>query len=270
MKRKNKYPPDSGQPLVAHLIELRNRLIRVLIGMGVAFLAMFPFANELYVMLAQPLLAHLPEGSSMIATEVASPFLAPFKFTLVAAFFAIIPLVLYQVWSFIAPGLYKTERRLVLPLLFASSLLFYAGMIFAYFVVFPLVFRFLIGVAPEGVEVMTDISKYLEFVLKLLFAFGMAFEVPIATIVLVWSGATTPQSLRAKRPYVIVAAFVIGMLLTPPDLISQTLLAVPMWLLFEMGVIFSRFFVRDSEESMDAADAPESEPEPEPEDKNSS
>jgi len=255
MTRKTKYPPDTGQPLVAHLIELRNRLIRVLIGLGLVFLAMFPFANELYVALAQPLLAHLPEGSSMIATEVASPFLAPFKFTMVAAFFAIIPLVLYQVWSFIAPGLYKTERRLILPLLVASSLLFYAGMVFAYFVVFPLVFSFLVGVAPQGVEIMTDISKYLEFVLKLLFAFGMAFEVPIATILLVWSGATTPESLRTKRPYVIVAAFVIGMLLTPPDLISQTLLAVPMWLLFEAGLIFSRFFVRDIENSSDTPDA---------------
>jgi len=247
MARKNKYPPDPGQPLVTHLIELRGRLIRILGAILIVFIILFPFANDLYALLARPLLAHLPEGASMIATEVASPFLAPFKFTLVLAFFAAIPLVLYQIWGFIAPGLYRDERRLILPLLFSSTLLFYAGMAFAYFVVFPLVFDFLIGVAPEGVTVMTDITKYLEFVLKLFFAFGMAFEVPIATIVLVWTGVTTPASLAAKRPYVIVAAFVIGMLLTPPDMISQTLLAIPMWLLFETGIVFSRFFVPPQE-----------------------
>lgn len=243
MTRPNKYPPDPGQPLVAHLVELRRRLIRVLIAILVVFLVLFPFANELYALLARPLLAHLPEGASMIATEVASPFLAPFKFALVLSFFVAIPMVLYQGWGFIAPGLYRNERRLVLPLLFSSTLLFYAGMAFAYFIVFPLIFDFLVGVAPEGVTVMTDISKYLEFVLKLFFAFGMAFEVPIVTIVLVWTGVTTPASLASKRSYVIVAAFVIGMLLTPPDMISQTLLAVPMWLLFEAGILFSRFFV---------------------------
>ncbi len=247
MAQPNKYPPDSGQPLIAHLVELRTRLLRILVAVLVVFLLMFPFANELYALLAEPLLVHLPEGGSMIATEVASPFLAPFKFTLVLSFFVAIPMVLYQVWAFIAPGLYRNERRLILPLLFSSTLLFYAGMAFAYFVVFPLVFEFLIGVAPSGVTVMTDITKYLEFVLKLFFAFGMAFEVPIATIVLVWTGVTTPQAMIAKRPYVIVAAFVIGMLLTPPDMISQTLLAVPMWILFEAGVFFSRFFVASND-----------------------
>lgn len=252
MAQTNKFPPDSGQPLIAHLVELRTRLLRILGAILVVFLILFPFANDLYAVLAEPLLVHLPEGASMIATEVASPFLAPFKFTLVLAFFVAIPMVLYQVWAFIAPGLYRNERRLVLPLLCASTLLFYAGMAFAYFVVFPLVFDFLIGVAPEGVTVMTDITKYLEFVLKLFFAFGMAFEVPIATIVLVWTGVTTPQELTAKRPYVIVAAFVIGMLLTPPDIISQTLLAVPMWLLFEAGILCSRFFL--PAESVENAD----------------
>ena len=245
MARMKKYPPDAGQPLISHLIELRGRLLRILAVILLVFLALFPFANELYSLLAKPLLQHLPQGASMIATEVASPFLAPFKFTMVLAFFVAIPMVLYQVWAFIAPGLYKDERRLVLPLLLSSTLLFYAGMAFAYFVVFPLIFAFLVNVAPVGVTVMTDISKYLEFVLKLFFAFGMAFEVPIATIVLVWAGVTTPENLIAKRPYVIVAAFIIGMLLTPPDMISQTLLAVPMWLLFEAGIVFSRFFVRD-------------------------
>lgn len=256
MARTNKYPPDPEQPLIAHLVELRQRVVRILVAILVVFLLLFPFANDLYALLAQPLLKHLPEGASMIATEVASPFLAPFKFTLVLAFFAAIPIVLYQGWAFVAPGLYRNERRLVLPLLVSSTLLFYAGMAFAYFVVFPLVFAFLIGVAPEGVTVMTDISKYLEFVLKLFFAFGVAFEVPIATILLVWTGVTTPESLAAKRPYVIVGAFVIGMLLTPPDVISQTLLAIPMWLLFEAGIIFSRFFVPAADDEDDVvADA---------------
>ena len=252
MARMKRYPPDAGQPLISHLIELRGRLLRILAVILLVFLALFPFANELYSLLAKPLLLHLPQGASMIATEVASPFLAPFKFTMVLAFFVAIPLVLYQVWAFIAPGLYQNERRLVLPLLLSSTLLFYAGMAFAYFVVFPLIFAFLVNVAPVGVTVMTDISKYLEFVLKLFFAFGMAFEVPIVTIVLVWAGVTTPESLIAKRPYVIVAAFIIGMLLTPPDMISQTLLAVPMWLLFEAGIVFSRFFVRDREDDNEA------------------
>jgi sec-independent protein translocase protein TatC len=257
MARTKPYPPDAGQPLISHLVELRGRLLRILAAVVVVFLLLFPFANELYALLARPLLTHLPQGGSMIATEVASPFLAPFKFTMVLAFFVAIPLVLYQVWGFIAPGLYQNERRLVLPLLMSSTLLFYTGMAFAYFVVFPLIFEFLVNVAPVGVTVMTDISKYLEFVLKLFFAFGMAFEVPIATIVLVWAGITTPEELVAKRPYVIVASFVIGMLLTPPDMISQTLLAVPMWLLFEAGILFSRFFVRDTGHEEEAEDGPQ-------------
>ncbi len=245
---KKKYPPEPEQPLITHLIELRNRLIRMLIGIAAVFLLLLPFANELYEALAKPLLSELPEGSTMIATEVASPFLAPFKFTLVFAFFVTIPYVLYQLWAFVAPGLYQTEKRIVVPLLVSSSLLFYLGMAFAYFVVFPLVFSFLISTAPEGVAVMTDISKYLDFVLKLFFAFGAAFEVPVATVLMVWAGVTTPDRLIAKRPYIIVGAFVIGMLLTPPDMISQTLLAVPIWLLFELGVVAARMMVPPREE----------------------
>ncbi|MBI1195295.1 MAG: twin-arginine translocase subunit TatC [Gammaproteobacteria bacterium] len=240
MATPRKYPPDIDQPLLTHLIELRTRLLRILIAVAVIFACLFPFSNSIYSQLAQPLLSHMPQGATMIATEVASPFLAPFKFTIVLAAFLGMPFILYHVWGFVAPGLYQRERRIVLPLMISSSLLFYAGMAFAYFVVFPLVFAFFVSVAPEGVTVMTDISKYLDFVLKLFFAFGMAFEIPVATVLLVWAGLTTPAAMTAKRPYVIVAVFVIGMLLTPPDVISQTLLAVPMWLLFEAGVFFSR------------------------------
>ena len=243
-------PPDpDSQPgemtFVAHLVELRDRLLRVVLAIVLILLGIFPFANELYSVLAEPLLRHLPAHTSMIATEVAAPFLTPFKLALVLSIFLAMPVALYQVWAFVAPGLYRHERRLVLPLLATSTALFYLGMAFAYFVVFPLVFGFFTSVAPEGVTVMTDISRYLDFVLKLFFAFGIAFEVPIATVILVWAGITTPRELRAKRPYIIVGAFVIGMLLTPPDMISQTLLALPMWLLFELGVLFSRLYVKD-------------------------
>jgi sec-independent protein translocase protein TatC len=256
MAQINKYPPETEQPLIDHLIELRNRLIRTLVVVTVIFLLLFPFANDLYSVLAEPLLAYLPEGSTMIATEVASPFLAPFKFTLVLAFFIAVPYVLYQVWSFIAPGLYQSERSIALPLVVSSTLLFYGGIAFAYYVVFPLVFNFLVGIAPQGVTVMTDISKYLDFVLKMFFAFGVAFEVPVATILIVRSGLTTTENLVKKRPYIIVAAFVIGMFLTPPDVISQTLLAIPMWLLFELGIFFSRRV----ESERDADQVTESEP----------
>lgn len=232
------------QPFMAHLLELRDRVLRMVLAVLAAFLLLMPFANQLFSLLAGPLTAHLPEGSSMIAIEVASPFLIPFKLALVLAIFLSMPVILYQVWGFVAPGLYRHERRKVMPLLVSSTLLFYAGAAFAYFVVFPLIFAFLTGTAPEGVSVMTDIGKYLDFVLTLFFAFGVAFEVPIATILLVWSGVVTPDSLRKQRPYVIVAAFVIGMLLTPPDVISQTLLAVPMWILYELGIVMSRYFVR--------------------------
>ncbi len=247
--------PDSGTesteqelPFLSHLFELRDRLMRIVLVVMLIFAGLFSFANDLYHLLATPLLVHLPEGSSMIATEVASPFLTPFKLALVASIFMGMPFILYQAWAFIAPGLYKHEKRLAFPLLFSSIVLFYVGMAFAFYVVFPLVFGFLTSTAPEGVAVMTDISKYLDFVLKLFFAFGIAFEVPIATILLVLAGMTTPDELAAKRAYIIVAAFVVGMLLTPPDVISQTLLALPMWLLFEVGLFFSRILVRQREE----------------------
>ena len=236
--------PLQEQPFISHLIELRDRLMRMVLAVLVIFLALFPFGNDIYVFIADPLMKVLPEGTSMIATQVASPFLTPFKLALVTAVFVAMPYLLHQVWGFIAPGLYYHERRLALPLLASSILLFYLGAAFAYFVVFPLVFAFLTGVAPEGVAVMTDITHYLDFVLTLVFAFGLAFEVPIATIMLVLAGVTTPEDLATKRPYVIVGAFVIGMLLTPPDIISQTLLALPMWLLFEVGILLSRAIVR--------------------------
>ncbi|MDH3981011.1 MAG: twin-arginine translocase subunit TatC [Gammaproteobacteria bacterium] len=238
---------DIEQPFISHLVELRDRLLRVVLAVAVVFIVLIPFANTLFSELSGPLMAHMPSDSSMIAIEVASPFLIPFKLTLFLAVFASIPFILYQAWSFIAPGLYRHERRLVVPLLVSSTLLFYAGAAFAYFVVFPLVFAFFTSSAPEGVSVMTDISRYLDFVLTLFFAFGAAFEVPIVTVLLVMTGMSTQQSLRKKRPYIIVGAFVIGMLLTPPDVISQTLLAVPMWLLFELGVFFSGWFVRQKE-----------------------
>lgn len=246
---------DVEQPFLAHLIELRDRILRMVVAVLVVFLAMAPFANQLFSLLAKPLLAHMPENSSMIAIEVASPFLIPFKLTLVLAIFVAVPFLLYQLWAFVAPGLYRHERRMVVPLLVSSTALFYLGGLFAYYVVFPLIFAFLTGTAPEGVAVMTDIGKYLDFVLTLFFAFGAAFEIPVATFVLVWMGVTTPDALAAKRPYIIVGAFVIGMLLTPPDVISQTLLAVPMWLLFEVGVFMARRFVPKKDDA-DAGSAP--------------
>ncbi|WP_209262370.1 twin-arginine translocase subunit TatC [Thiorhodococcus minor] len=236
--------PGAEQPFISHLIELRDRLIRMLIAIGIVVLVLFPFANGLYTYIAAPLLAHLPEGSTMIATQVASPFLTPFKLALIAAIFIAMPFLLYQLWAFVAPGLYQHEKRLAVPLLLASILLFYLGMAFAYYVVFPLVFAFLTGTTPEGVEMMTDISAYLDFVLTLFFAFGVAFQIPIATILLVLIGATSPAALARKRPYVIVGVFVVGMFLTPPDVISQTLLALPMWLLFEIGILLSKLLLR--------------------------
>ncbi|QUJ67431.1 Sec-independent protein translocase subunit TatC [Photobacterium sp. GJ3] len=235
---------EDTQPLFSHLLELRNRLLRSVLSVLVVFLCLVWFANDIYSLLAAPLVERMPEGTSMIATDVASPFFTPIKLTLVTSVFLAVPLILYQIWAFVAPGLYKHERRLVMPLLFSSSLLFYCGVAFAYFVVFPLVFSFFTNIAPEGVQVATDIASYLDFVLALFLAFGIAFEIPVAIILLCWTGATDPQSLRKKRPYIIVAAFVAGMLLTPPDIISQTLLAVPMCLLFEVGLFFTRFYIR--------------------------
>lgn len=242
-------------PFTAHLAELRDRLLRTVGIILLIFLVLLPFAKQLYHWLAVPLLRELPAGATMIATQVTSPFLAPFKFALVLAIFIAMPGILYQIWMFIAPGLHRSERRLMFPLMVSTALLFYLGVSFAYFVVFPLVFGFFISMAPAGVAVMTDIASYLDFVLKMFFAFGLAFEIPIATILLVKSGATTANDLAAKRPYVIVGAFVIGMLLTPPDVISQTLLAVPMWLLFELGVYIARRITVPQEKRVDAAAA---------------
>ncbi len=261
---------EQEQPFISHLVELRDRLLRVSVVVLAFFLGLYFVRNQLYHMLAEPLLSHLPKGGSLIATEPTGTFFAPLKLALALSVFAAIPYILHQAWAFIAPGLYRHERRLVLPLLISSVALFYLGMAFAYFVVFPLVFGFFTSVAPQGVAVMTDISKYLDFVLKMFFAFGVAFEVPIATILLVWMGITTPESLGAKRPYVIVGVFVIGAVLTPPDIISQSLLAIPMWILFEAGVFFSRMFVRkedeeQSDQSEDEAYAPLTEEEMEAE-----
>ncbi|MFC3284377.1 twin-arginine translocase subunit TatC [Litchfieldella rifensis] len=247
-------PQDKDQaqaPLIEHLIELRSRLIRAVIAVLVIFLGLYAFANDIYSFVAQPLMALLPEGSQMIATEVASPFLAPFKLTLVVAVFIAVPFVLHQAWAFIAPGLYDNEKRLAIPLLVSSVALFYAGAAFAYYVVFPLLFQFFTQTGPEDVAVMTDINQYLNFVLKLFFAFGVAFEIPIATFLLIYSGATTVESLSKKRPYIVLGCFVIGMLLTPPDVISQSLLAVPMYLLYEVGILFGRLVKRKSAEEDD-------------------
>jgi sec-independent protein translocase protein TatC len=261
-QRKPKYTPQQEQPFMMHLVEVRNRLLRIVLCILLVFLAMFPFTSNLYALLAKPLLQRLPAGGTMIATEVASPFLTPFKFVFVLAIALSMPYVLHQIWRFVAPGLYRREKRIALPLLFSSVVLFYSGIAFAYFVVFPLAFTFLIGAAPQGVAVMTDISKYLDFTLTVFFAFGVAFEVPVFTIVMVWAGITTPEALAAKRSYVIIAAFVIGAVLTPPDVISQTLLAVPMWLLFELGLFFSRILVIEGgpeEESVSATAKDETE-----------
>ncbi len=235
---------DSQQPLIQHLIELRSRLLRALTVVGGVFLALFYFANDIYHFVARPLLNSLPSGASMIATDVATPFFIPMKLTLFVALLLAIPYVLYQLWAFIAPGLYRHERRLVLPLVVSSALLFYAGMAFAYFAVFPVIFGFFSATAPEGVMVATDIANYLDFVLALFFAFGLAFEIPVAVVLLCWSGVTTPESLAAKRPYFVVIAFVVGMLLTPPDVLSQTMLALPVCLLFEAGIQLGRLYSR--------------------------
>jgi sec-independent protein translocase protein TatC len=239
---------DEPMPLVAHLRELRDRFRNALIAVFVAFLGLFPFANELYTYVSEPLRLLLPEGSSMIATEVTSPFLTPFKLSLVLAVFVAMPVILAQLWGFIAPGLYKSEKRIAIPLLTSSVVLFYAGVAFAYYVVFPLLFGFFTTVGPVDISVMTDINRYLDFVLKLFFAFGLAFEVPVAAVILILTGVVTADQLANNRSYVIVGCFVMGMLLTPPDVISQTLLALPMWLLFEVGLVMGRVLSRSPTE----------------------
>lgn len=249
---------DGQMSLVAHLTELRSRLLRIVLVWLLIFLGLFYFSQELYTFISEPLRAFLPEGTSMIATDVASPFFVPFKLALICALFLAMPFILHQFWGFIAPGLYKHEKRIALPLLASSILLFYAGMAFAYYAVFPLVFGFFTSVAPEGVTVMTDISAYLDFVMTLFLAFGLSFEIPVATVLLVLAGAVSVEKLRQIRPYVIVGCFIIGMLLTPPDVISQTMLAIPMWLLYEVGILFASMLkpvVREPDTEDDSSSA---------------
>ncbi len=237
------------ETLLSHLVELRSRLLKAGASILVVFLVLVPFSDFIFSSIALPLMEQLPEGSTMIATQVASPFLTPFKTTMFAALFLSMPVVLYQIWGFAAPGLYIKEKRFAVPLLLSSIVLFYCGTAFAYFVVFPLMFAFFTSAAPAGVAVMTDIASYLDFVLVLFFAFGLAFEVPIATVVLVWSGLTTVETLAKNRAYVFLGAFVIGMLITPPDIISQTLLAVPVYLLYECGILLSKILTKKKEEA---------------------
>ncbi|WP_462156733.1 twin-arginine translocase subunit TatC [Pseudoalteromonas sp. GB56] len=227
---------------IAHLVELRNRLVRALLSVLVIFIALVYFANDIYAFVAAPLLDHLPENSQMIATDVTAPFFTPFKLTMFVALFAAIPFILHQVWSFVAPGLYKHEKRMLVPVLLSSVILFYGGIAFCYFVVLPIVLGFFTGIGPEVMTLTPDISSYLGFALKLFFAFGVAFEIPVAIMLLCWSGATSTESLKQKRPYIVVGAFVVAMFLTPPDVLSQTLLALPMLLLFELGLIMAAFY----------------------------
>lgn len=227
--------------LVQHLLEFRNIMTKGIIAIIVVFVVLFPFANDLYVYLSEPLSRYLPEGTSMIATGVVSPFLTPFKLSFVLAIYISMPFLLYQLWLFIAPALHTHEKQLIAPILFFSSFLFYAGGAFVFYIVFPLVFGFLSTAAPDGVTIATDIALYLDFVIKMFFAFGFAFEVPVVVVILILTGMVSPEKLAHARPYVVVGAFVIGMLLTPPDIISQTLLAIPMWLLYEVGIIVGAF-----------------------------
>lgn len=229
------------ESFLSHLFELRDRLIRALLAVGIIFICLFPWSKELYTLLAQPLLDTLPKGGQMIATDVVGVFLVPMKVTMMVAFLVALPYVLFQVWAFVAPGLYAHEKRLAIPLVAASVLLFFTGMSFAYFLVFPTVFGFMAGVAPEGVAWMTDIDKYLSFVLSTFLAFGVTFEVPVVVIVLVRMGVVDIPKLKEWRPYVIVGAFVVGAIFTPPDVVSQIMLALPLWLLYELGIVLARF-----------------------------
>lgn len=236
---------------IGHLIELRNRLMKALLSILLIFIALVYFANDIYAFVADPLVQSLPENSTMIATDVTAPFFAPFKLTLFISLFAAIPFILHQVWSFIAPGLYQHEKRMLIPILVSSIILFYSGIAFCYYVVMPIILGFFTSVGPEMMTLSPDISSYLSFILKLFFAFGVAFEIPVAIMLLCWSGATTTQSLREKRPYIAVGAFVIAMFLTPPDVLSQTLLALPMLLLFELGLILAAFYTKKTNEQQE-------------------
>jgi len=241
-KEQNKQYDRTEMPLLAHLIELRSRLVRAVLSIALFFLVMISFANDIYLILVEPLMRTLPENSEMVATGLIDPFFTPFKLVLMLSFFLSAPVILHQIWGFIAPGLYRKERRFAVPILVSSVVLFYSGMVFCYFVVFPLMFQFFPSVVPEGIRYIPDMTNSLNIMMKLFFAFGLAFEVPVATMLAVWSGATSAEKLREHRAYVIVGAFVIAMLLTPPDMISQTLLAVPMWLLFELGLLFASWY----------------------------
>jgi sec-independent protein translocase protein TatC len=240
------------QTFISHLLELRDRLIRVVISVLVIVIIQLPFAGKIYTIMASPVMAYLPEGNSMIATGVLSPFLTPFKMVFILGIILSMPVILYQAWAFIAPGLYKHEKRIAKPLLISSIFLFYLGCVFAYFVIFPILFQFIPSIAPVGVNYMPDINSYLDIVVRMFFAFGLAFEVPIAVILMILMGVTTPEKLASNRPYVVVGVFVIGMILTPPDIISQTLMAIPMWLLFEIGIIMGRILKKRHSENKPA------------------
>ncbi len=240
---------------MSHLIELRDRLLRCVIALVLVFICLFPWARDLYAVLAQPMIASLPAGGQLIATEVTAPFFVPVKVTMMAAVVISLPYLLYQVWAFVAPGLYAHERRLVVPLVITSTILFIAGMAFAYYLVFPVVFHFMVSVAPQGVAVMTDIGKYLDFVLTLFLAFGVTFEVPVAVVILVRMGMVKISTLKEIRPYVIVGAFVIGAIFTPPDVVSQVMLALPLWILYEIGIFVSQWVTKPAAEQAESGPA---------------
>ncbi|HJP69791.1 MAG TPA: twin-arginine translocase subunit TatC [Sphingomicrobium sp.] len=240
---------------MSHLIELRDRLLRCVLALLLVFICLFPWARDLYALLAQPMIASLPAGGQLIATEVTAPFFVPVKVTMMAAFVIALPYLLYQIWAFVAPGLYAHERKLVAPLIITSTLLFICGMAFAYYLVFPVVFHFMVSVAPHGVAVMTDIGKYLDFVLTLFLAFGVTFEVPVAVVILVRMGVVNVKKLKDIRPYVIVGAFVVGAVFTPPDVVSQVMLAVPLWLLYELGIFVSQWISKPEAEQSESKSA---------------
>jgi sec-independent protein translocase protein TatC len=245
--------PESS--LLSHLFELRNRLLKSLVATLIVAMPCLYFANDIFSWLSKPLLAQLPEGASLIATSVMAPFMTPFKLALLAAIFFAMPFILYQVWAFVAPGLYRHERRFALPLFVSSVFLFYAGAAFAYFIVFPLAFKFFVGTTPEGVRMMTDMTQYMDFAVLMFFAFGLAFEIPIATVLLVRTGLVKRSTLTANRGYVILCIFIVAAILTPPDPVSQTMMAIPMYLLYESGVLMSRLLARDRPEREPAASA---------------
>lgn len=242
---KQEQPESAGElTIIGHLVELRNRILKCVVALLVVFLGLIYFANDIYAFVSAPLVSVLPDSTSMIAIDPTAPFFAPFKLTFYVSLFVCAPYILYQLWAFIAPGLYRNEKEIAVPLFISSVLLFYAGIAFAYYVLFGLVFSFFVSVAPEGIAVAPDISSYLSFVMKIFFAFGFAFEIPVAVFLLISAGILEPESLQAKRPYVIVGCFVVGMLLTPPDPFTQSMLAIPMWMLFELGLYFGKVFLR--------------------------